>query len=82
MNVICHQRGLFLLYVNDLPLVSNFKTILFADDTVLSLSANSMYELTIKINQELEYGLDDWLKYNKWSLNYSKTQIYKTKKNL
>ena len=34
---------LFLLYVNDLPLVSNFKTILFADDTVLSLSANSMH---------------------------------------
>jgi len=65
MNVICHQRGLFLLYVNDLPLVSNFKTILFADDTVLSLSVNSMYELTIKINQELECGLDDWLKYNK-----------------
>ena len=30
---------LFLLYVNDLTLVSNFKTILFADDMVLSLSA-------------------------------------------
>ena len=45
---------LFLLYVNDLPLVSNFKTNIFADDTVLSLSANSMHELTTKINQELE----------------------------
>jgi len=42
------------LYVNDLPPVSNFKTFLFADDTVLSLSANSMHELTTKINQELE----------------------------
>ena len=64
---------LFLLYVNDLPLVSNFKTILFADDTVLSLSANSMHELTTKVNQELE-SVDKWLKYNKLSLNYSKTQ--------
>jgi len=64
---------LFLLYVNDLPLVSNFKTILFADDMVLSLSANSMHELTTKINQELE-SVDNWLKYNKLSLKYSKTQ--------
>jgi len=61
------------LYVNDLPLVSNFKTILFADDMVLSLSANSMHELTTKINQELE-SVDNWLKYNKLSLKYSKTQ--------
>ena len=61
------------MYVNDLPLVSNFKTILFADDTVLSLSANSMHKLTTKINQELE-SVDNWLKYNKLSLNYSKTQ--------
>jgi len=58
---------LFLFYVNDLPLVSNFKTILFADDTVLSLSANSMYELTIKINQEFE-SVDNWLKYNIFKL--------------
>jgi len=64
---------LFLLYVNDLPLVSNFKAILFADDTVISLSANSMHELTTKINQELE-SVDNWLKYKKLSLNYSKTK--------
>jgi len=48
-------------------------TILFADDTVLSLSANSIHELKTKINQELE-GVDNWLKYNKLSLNYNKTQ--------
>jgi len=64
---------LFLLYVNDLPLFSNFKTIIFADDTVLSLSMNSMHELTTKMNQELE-NVDNWLKHNKLSLNYSKTQ--------
>ena len=46
---------LFLLYVNDLPLVSNFETILFADNTVLE-------------------SVDNWLKYNKLSLNYSKTK--------
>jgi len=44
----------------DLPLVSNFKTIIFADYTVLSLSANSMHELTTKINQELE-NVDNWM---------------------
>jgi len=60
------------LYVNDLPPVTSFKTILFADDTVLSLSANSMHELPTKINQELE-SVDNWLKYNKLSLNYSET---------
>jgi len=64
---------LLLLYVNDLPLVSNFETILFADDTMLSLSANAMHELTTKINQELG-SVDNWLKYSKLSLNYSKTQ--------
>jgi len=63
---------LFLLYVSHLPLVSNFKTILFPDDTVLSLLVNSMHELTTKINQEHE-SVDNWLKYNKFSLNYCKT---------
>ena len=48
-------------------------TILIADDTVLLLSANSIHELTTKINQELE-SVDNWLKYNKLSLNYNKTQ--------
>jgi len=60
--------GPLLLYVNDLPLVSNFKTILFADDMVLSLSANSIHELTTKINQELA-SVDNWLNYSKLSLN-------------
>jgi len=36
---------LFLLYVNDIMNVSNFKTTLFADDTVLSFSAKSVIEL-------------------------------------
>jgi len=55
------------LYVNDLPLVSNFEIILFADDMVLSLSANSMHDLTTKINQEHE-NADNWLKY--CTINY------------
>ena len=63
-NKFSSDRGLYLG-----PLL----IILFADDTVLYLSANSMHELTIKINQELE-NVDNWLKYNKSSLNYSKTQ--------
>jgi len=71
------------LYVNDLPLISNFKIIFFGDYTVLSLSADSMYEITTKINEELE-SVDNWLKYDKLSLNYSKTQymLFTKQKNL
>jgi len=69
------------LYVNDLPIVYNFKTLLFADDTVLSLSANSVHELTTKINQELE-NVDNWLNYNKLSLNYSQYILFTKQKNI
>ena len=40
---------LFLLYINDMPLVSNFNTKLFADDTVLTLT-NSCPKLLIKMS--------------------------------
>jgi len=69
------------LYVNDLPIVYNFKTLLFAYDTVLSLSANSVHELTTKINQELE-NVDNWLNYNKLSLNYSQYILFTKQKNI
>ena len=48
---------IFLLYVNDLPYASKFKTTLFADDTNLHLSHNNIDSLqtqaeheTIKVN--------------------------------
>ena len=64
---------LFLLYINDLPLASNFLTKLFADDTVLIFSSPDLGHLQVQINQELN-AIDRWMNSNKLSLNYSKTK--------
>ena len=55
---------LFLLYINDLPLVSNLNTKLFADDTVLSATNTTINTLTSATNIELE-KIDNWMKLNK-----------------
>ena len=61
-----------MLYVNDLPQVSEFSTTLFADDTYLALSDKSLVSLETKVNTQLQ-NIDIWLRRNKLSLNYSKT---------
>ena len=43
---------LFLLYINDLPLASNLFTLLFADDTTLLASADSVESLNLFVNTE------------------------------
>ena len=43
---------LFLLYINDLPLVSNLNTKLFADDTVSTATATAINTLTSTTNKE------------------------------
>ena len=63
---------LFLLYVNDLPMASEFDTILFADDTFLALSDNNLFNLQNRVNTELS-KIDFWMKNNKLQVNYSKT---------
>ena len=63
---------LFLLYVNDLPLTSEFETTLFADDTYLAISDENITDLECKVNKEL-IRRDVWLKINKLSLNISKS---------
>ena len=64
---------LFLLYVNDLPNASNkLKTILFADDTTLSLNGANHQDLTTDINSEL-IKIKDWTQANRLSLNLKKT---------
>ena len=46
---------LFLLYVNDLPLMSQFTTTLFADDTLLALSDDNLAKLECRVNVQLRH---------------------------
>ena len=63
---------LFLLYINDLPIASEFNTTLYAGDTTLMLSDKDLNSLKYKANNEFK-KIDFWLRMNKLSLNYSKT---------
>ena len=45
---------LFILYVNDLPLASQFSTTLFADDTYLALSDINLSNLEQKVNYQFQ----------------------------
>ena len=65
---------LFLIFINDLPNVSDLTSWLFADDTALALSASNTDELEIRFNQEVN-KVHDWLLANRLSVHYSdKTQ--------
>ena len=64
---------LFLIYINDLPDMSNqLKPILFADDTTFLLSDRSFSNLIPKLNSELNL-VYDWTIYNRLSVNSNKT---------
>ena len=64
---------LLLLYINDLPNACHWlKVILFADDTNLFYSHESVLELVRIVNQELKL-LEDWFRANRLSLNIDKT---------
>ena len=65
---------LFLLYMNDLAFcVPEFYTILFADDTSLSLAGQNYNQLVIQFNSLL-CKVSLWLKANLLSLNVGKTK--------
>ena len=66
---------LFSLYINDLPLHTNFQVNMFADDTVLILKNNNKARLQQQVNQELTF-IDERTKYNRLSLNYTKTTYF------
>jgi len=63
---------LFALHVNDLLKASAFNSSLFADDTVLCISSGNCVVLQKVINTGLQ-KVDEWMRFHKLSLNYSKT---------
>ena len=66
---------LFLLYINDLPECLNItKPRLFADDTNLTASGDSLTDVENAVNSDLE-NLRNWLMANKLSLNVAKTEF-------
>ena len=66
---------LFLLYINDLPAVSNFlSAMLLADDTTLSASHVSHHELVEQINAEL-VRVADRICANRLSINIDETNV-------
>ena len=72
---------LYLIYVNDIVNVSpDLLPILFADDTNIFLSGNSVNTLVNTMNTELQ-KLVEWVRVNKLSLNIAKTHymIFTTK---
>ena len=63
----------FELYINDLCSVSNvLKFVLFADDTNIFYSSDSLHDLQTTVNAELS-KLFAWFSVNKLSLNLTKT---------
>ena len=66
---------LFLLYINDLPNVSNELSFhLFADDTNLFFEASNLDTLQSTVNREM-LKLVNWLNSNRLALNLSKTNF-------
>ena len=66
---------LFLLYINDLPNISNkMQFFLFADDTNIYFETDDLKSLERIMNKELK-KLYEWLCLNRLSLNVSKTNF-------
>ena len=63
---------LFLPYVYDQPLISQFSTTLFEDDTLLALSDGNLAKLESSVSAQLR-NIDRWFKQNKLTLIYTKT---------
>ena len=69
----CLGPLLFMVYVNDLPLSIKHSLVnMYADDTSLSFSSNSISIINEKVIEDLEC-LKIWLAGNKLSLNVAKT---------
>ena len=70
----CLGPLLFLVYINDLHLSSDYSEVnMYADDTSISFSSDSIPEINKKVNYNL-LCLNTWMESNKLSLNAAKTQ--------
>ena len=66
---------LFILYVNDLPKLSNlFHSTLFADDTTITMSHTNLEVLIESVNTELE-KVSAWSNANRLSINANKSNF-------
>ena len=65
---------LFFLYVKDLPKITEFSVRLFANDTVMTMSDNTLEKLNAAANNEAKI-IDEWLTSNKLTLSTSKTSF-------
>jgi hypothetical protein len=72
---------LFLVYVNDLPKVTQHKSVLFADDTTIVFKCIKATQYEAEVNDALR-DIVDWLVLNKLEINIGKTKFlqFSTKK--
>ena len=63
---------LFTIYINDLPLASDLKVHLYADDISLTLTHSQPEMLLQKVNENMQ-KIINWMRINKLSINYSKS---------
>ena len=68
-----------LLYINNIPFISNFDTTLFADDTCLMMADNNLKNVEHRTQIELT-KVSSWLCQNKLSLDFSKINYMILKK--
>ena len=65
---------LFSLHINNLPSVTKFNTLLFANDTTLTLSNGSGDEFEKSVNSKLT-SIVAWMQANKVTINFKKTNF-------
>ena len=69
-----HGSFLFLVYINDLPNCCDSDMILYADDSVLLCVDKNLEYLKKKSENEF-CKIEHWIRLNKLTLNYSKTNL-------